>query len=95
MTHRITLAAAALALLGLSASPAPARAEEEPFGQLTVEQVGALLGAADVRIYDVNSASVYAKGHVPGATWAALGDIPQKLPADKTLRLVFYCKNGH
>jgi hypothetical protein len=96
MTTRLTIAlAAALALAGLGAAPGAARAEDEPFGRLDVGQVEALLGAADVRIYDVNSMEVYARGHVPGATWASLSGLEKRLPADKTLRLVFYCKNGH
>ena len=83
---------AAIAVLGLAG---PARAEEEPFGRLSVDEVEALLGKPDVRIVDVNGADVFLKGHVPGATRSELGEVVARLPADKTLRLVFYCKNTH
>jgi hypothetical protein len=84
---------AALLVLGLAARAAPAGAESEPFGRLEVGQVEALLGAKDVLIFDVNSAEVYAKGHVPGARWTALADVEKNLPADKSVRLVYYCHN--
>jgi len=91
MPRIATLLPIALLLLGAS----PTRAEDEPFGRLSVGEVEALLGKPDVRIFDVNTAEVYAKGHVPGAVWSDLGGVVSKLPADKELRLVFYCKNGH
>jgi rhodanese-related sulfurtransferase len=72
---------------------APARAETEPFGRLDVAQVEALLGRKDVVIFDVNSAEVYARGHLPGARWSGMDEVGQKLPADKTLTLVYYCHN--
>ena len=93
MTRAATLLSA-VALLAIAA-PGPTRAEAEPFGRLSVDEVEALLGKPDVRIVDVNGAEVYAKGHVPGATRSDLGDVVSRLPADKSLRLVFYCKNGH
>jgi hypothetical protein len=81
--------------LGLLALAGPARAAPEPFGRLEVDEVEQLLGAKDVRIVDVNSAAVYAKGHVPGAIWSELDGVERVLPADRTMRLIFYCKNTH
>jgi 3-mercaptopyruvate sulfurtransferase SseA len=91
----MTVTAAGTLALGLLALAGPARAESEPFGRLEVDEVEKLLGAPDVRIYDVNSAEVYAKGHVPGAIWSALDGVERVLPADRTMRLIFYCKNTH
>jgi hypothetical protein len=84
-----------LTIAALAVVAVPARAEEEPFGRLSVNQVEALLGQPDVRIFDVNDETVYAKGHVPGALRSDLTEVVSRLPADKGLRLVFYCKNGH
>jgi len=81
-----------LSLAGLLAVAGAARAETDPFGSLSVDEVEALLGKPDVKIFDVNGPEVYAKGHVPGAIWSEL-DPTSKLPADKATRLVFYCKN--
>ena len=90
--HRI---ASLLSLTLLLAGAGVACAEDEPFGRLSVADVDGLLGQPDVRIFDVNTAEIYAKGHVPSAVWSDLGGVVGKLPADKSLRLVFYCKNGH
>jgi membrane protein implicated in regulation of membrane protease activity len=84
---------AAWSLLGLllAGVALPVRAEPEPFGRLDVDQVEALLGRKGVVIFDVNSAETYAKGHVPGAIWTALGDVARNLPADRSLQLIYYC----
>jgi 3-mercaptopyruvate sulfurtransferase SseA len=74
---------------------APARAAEEPFGRLSVDEVEKLLGQKDVRIIDVNDQEVFAKAHVPGAVRVDLTEVAGALPADKALKLVYYCKNGH
>ena len=92
--HRIA-SLLSLTLLFAGASAGVACAEDEPFGRLSVADVEGLLGQPDVRVFDVNTAEVYAQGHVPGAVWSELGSVVSKLPADKSLRLVFYCKNGH
>jgi rhodanese-related sulfurtransferase len=90
---RTRTVAATLVILGLAGLAAPARAETEPFGRLDVNQVEALLGQKGVMIFDVNSAEVYAKGHLPGAVWSALGEVEKKLPADRSLKLIYYCHN--
>ena len=93
MTSRSRPLTAVLLTLGLAGLAAPARAETEPYGRLEVAQVEALLGRKDVLVFDVNSAEVYAKGHLPGAIWSALQDVETKLPADKATTLVYYCHN--
>ncbi len=92
MQRRFAFVATLLTVV-LSGWAAPARAETEPFGRLDVAQVEALLGRKDVVIFDVNSAGVYARGHLPGARWSGMDEVAQKLPADKTLTLVYYCHN--
>lgn len=93
MRTRIYPVAAALLVIGLAGWAAPAVAASEPFGRLDVGQVEALLGAGKVMVFDVNSAEVYAQGHVPGAIWSSLDEVARKLPADKATKLVFYCHN--
>jgi Rhodanese-like domain len=93
MRTRFNPFAAALLAVGLASVATPARAEPEPFGRLEVGQVEALLGAKDLLIFDVNSAEVYAKGHLPGAIWSSLADVEKKLPASKDSKLVYYCHN--
>lgn len=95
MRIRFNPIAAALLVVGMAGWATSARAEPEPFGRLEVGQVEALLGAGDLMIFDVNSAEVYAKGHIPGAIWSSLEDVEKKLPANKALKLVYYCHNAH
>jgi len=95
MRTRFNPIAAALLVVGLAGWAGSARAGSEPFGRLEVGQVEALLGARDLFIFDVNSAEVYAKGHVPGAVWSSLEDVVKKLPANKDSKLVYYCHNTH
>jgi hypothetical protein len=91
MNTRFRFPAAALLVAGLAGLATPARAEPEPFGRLEVGQVEALLGQRGVVIFDVNSAQVYAKGHVPGARWSSLEEVEKNLPADKSVKLIYYC----
>jgi hypothetical protein len=93
MQIRINPVAAALLLVGLAGRAGPAGAETEPFGRLEVGQVEAMRAQKDVVVFDVNSAEVYAKGHLPGARWSAMDSVEKNLPADKTLTLVYYCHN--
>jgi rhodanese-related sulfurtransferase len=90
----VPLGLATLALL-LAAAPARAAAPE-PFTLLTAAELSRMLGAPDVKVFDANSPSVFAKAHVPGA---ALVDFQEftagELPADKATRVIFYCKNTH
>jgi hypothetical protein len=95
MHTRLRSLAATLMVTGLAGLATPALAEPEPFGRLDVAQVEALLGRKDVVVFDVNSAQMYAKGHVPGARFSELAEVKENLPADKELTLVYYCHNEH
>lgn len=91
---RTTLGLAALACaLGL----APGRAAAgEPFTLLSVADLARDMGAKDLKVFDANSPSTYAKGHIPGAVNVDYEDLTAgELPADKATRVVFYCKNRH
>ena len=82
-------AAAAVALL----SATPARAASDPFQMASPEEVSKMLGQPDVKVFDANPPEVYAKAHLPGATFVETGSLASALPKDKSTRLVFYCKN--
>jgi len=81
------------ALASLAALPLAAAAGER-FQSLTIAEVDAMRGAADVALFDVNPAEVYERNHLPGARLVA-GELASLLPADKSVRLVFYCANPH
>lgn len=89
------LARLAAAMTLLLAGPARA-AEAEPFSMMTPAELSAALGAKDAKVFDANSASVFGKGHVPGAVLVDYDGYPASvLPADKATRVIFYCKNTH
>jgi len=81
--------AAALMLVALTL-PALARADE-PFQLVAAEQVEKMLGARDVKVYDVNVDELWERYHLPGAIHAPERDLASVLPQDKATRLVFYC----
>jgi 3-mercaptopyruvate sulfurtransferase SseA len=85
------LAASAIAV-ALASAPARARAADDPFQMVSVEEVAKMLGAADVKVYDANPADVFAEAHLPGAIFVEK-PLATRLPKDKGTRLVFYCKN--
>jgi rhodanese-related sulfurtransferase len=66
----------------------------EPFGQLAVAQAARLVGDSGARFFDLRSPEAYARGHLPGATWTALGDAVRILPADRALHIVYYGENN-
>jgi len=97
-------AAIALALVACATTPAPTPAPApaitaaapaaEAFGRLSVDEVAALIRAGDANIYDDNGEGRFAAGHLPGAVWMPFNAVSaDKLPADKTRKLVFYCAN--
>jgi rhodanese-related sulfurtransferase len=62
--------------------------------KVSVDEVEKLVGNASVTIVDANSASLYAKGHVPGAINVGFDDVSEKtLPKNKDSTVVFYCMN--
>lgn len=91
---KILMAALAAAVLGGCHTASAEGAE--PFGRLTVDQVSQLVGKPGVAIYDDNAESMYEDGHIPGAKRVGVSEVSaEKLPADKSTELVFYCANPH
>ncbi len=87
-------AALALApLLAAAALLAPLRARAEAYQTVSADQVQQMLGAPDVRVFDANSDELYARSHLPGAVHIGDRSLASLLPADKAVRLVFYCTN--
>jgi rhodanese-related sulfurtransferase len=75
-----------------------ARACDEPaaktFGQLTVQEVSALLARGAAVVFDANGRGEWARRHVPGAKWVDFSALAERdLPASKDRLLVFYCYN--
>lgn len=71
-------------------------AEDNKLAKLTVDEVEKRLEKNDGKFYvfDNNSDTVYAEGHVPGAKHLPISDIKESdLPKDKDATLVFYCGN--
>ncbi len=92
MTRRPRLPLGVAVLSALLALPLAARADAG-FQEVSPDQVEKMLGAPDVRVYDINDASMFAKYHVPGAIHVGGKKLESLLPSDKTTRLVFYCSN--
>jgi rhodanese-related sulfurtransferase len=90
----LSLVAAALLFLGGAARADSLK--DEGYGDLTVDQVAALIAKKDADVFDNNARNDYEKGHVPGAKWVAFNAVKQgDLPQDKSRKLVFYCANTH
>jgi rhodanese-related sulfurtransferase len=87
------LAAAVLLFAGVARADT---AQDEGFGDLTVDQVADLIARKDVDVFDNNNKDVFDKGHVPTAKWVAFNEVKESdLPKDKLRKLVFYCANTH
>lgn len=70
--------------------------EDAKLAKLSVDEVEKRLEKNDGKFYvfDNNSDTVYAEGHVPGAKHLPISDIKETdLPKDKEATLVFYCGN--
>jgi hypothetical protein len=91
MIRSTSLCAAALATVALLTA-APARAADDPFQMLSVDDVSKLVGATDVKIFDANGRDVYEANRLPGAIFVEK-PLAKVLPKDQTTRLVFYCRN--
>ena len=86
-----SLLAIALTLTAL-AIPCPAPAgEPEQIQLVSAEQVEKMLGAKDLKVYDVNIDELWEKYHLPGAIHVGAHALASILPSDKTASLVFYC----
>jgi rhodanese-related sulfurtransferase len=60
--------------------------------ELSIKEVDALIRAGTASIFDANPPDIYAKHHVPTATWVPYNKItPELLPKDKNKQIVFYC----
>jgi rhodanese-related sulfurtransferase len=75
---------------------APAAAADSPsqteLRELSIKEVDALIRAGTASIFDANPPDIYAKHHVPTATWVPYDKIsPKLLPKDKNKQIVFYC----
>lgn len=70
---------------------------EAELRSMTVAELAAVIERGEqVAIVDNNSPETYARGHIPGARWAAHDGITaQMLPQDRDARVVFYCHNEH
>jgi hypothetical protein len=75
----------------LVASGCSHRSAAEPFALVSIEEVERMLGQPDVVVIDANTASIYAKHHLPGAVYWKSAPLSQLLPAEKGKRVVFYC----
>ncbi len=81
-------------LLFLSALACFAQADPITGGakEVTPAQLSAMFGSATLFVYDCNETDMYAEAHVPGATLIVYDEVSlDKLPADRSATLVFYC----
>jgi hypothetical protein len=90
MGSRLSRFAGALAAAAILASPLAARAADG-FGLVTPDQVEKMLGAADVKVFDVNVDELWRMHHLRGAVHLGERELATLLPKDKSTRLVFYC----
>jgi hypothetical protein len=89
MKRRAFLVLAGLGGLGLLACH-----KSDDLKRLTVDDVSSLLAKNDGQtvVYDCNAREHFAKEHLPGAKWVEYdGVTAADLPAEKGMRLVFYC----
>lgn len=70
-----------------------ARAFAADYADVTIDEVKKAIAEGKITLIDVNGASSYKSGHVPGAlNFAAIkDDLASKLPADKGALVVAYC----
>jgi hypothetical protein len=90
---RTMLVAAGVALLACTARADP---KSEGFGEMTPDEVSALIASKGADIYDNNDQKEWQEGHVPTAKWVKFNDVKESdLPRDHARKLVFYCHNTH
>jgi len=88
-TAPCTIVASFLFVLACRAAPA------DGFSLVSVDEVERLLAAPDVKVFDANNRETFVSGHLPGAVLVDSRTLASALPQDKSMRLVFYCKNPH
>jgi rhodanese-related sulfurtransferase len=90
---RTMLVAAGVALFACAAR---ADTKSEGFGELTLDEVSALIASKGADIFDNNDQKEWKEGHVPTAKWVKFSDVKEgDLPKDHARKLVFYCHNTH
>ena len=89
---RPLVAIAFLAALAAAATLACAASRSrDPFQLVGVDEVQKMLSEPDVAVIDANPKDVFEKNHLPGARHYRSAPLAEVLPADKSMRLVFYC----
>jgi hydroxyacylglutathione hydrolase len=64
--------------------------------QLPVQELNQLLPPRDVQLLDVRTPYEWDQGHLPGARYLFLGDLPEKLrDLDRERPVVVYCASGY
>jgi hydroxyacylglutathione hydrolase len=64
--------------------------------QVPVNELNKLLPPGDLQLLDVRTPSEWDEGHLPGARYLFLGELPQKLEGlDRDKRVVAYCASGY
>ena len=91
VVSRILSAAALAGALVAVAACAAEKPSGEPFGMMSLDEVEKLVGKPGVFIVDANDKDVFAKNHLPGASWYKAAPFDQLLPPAKDTTLVFYC----
>jgi len=90
VSPRLSRLSSALVTAAVLASPLAASAADG-FEMISPDQVEKMLGAPDVKVFDVNVDELWQKHHLPGAVHVGERDLATLLPRDKAIRLVFYC----
>jgi rhodanese-related sulfurtransferase len=64
-------------------------------GEVTVDELDALLEEDDVRVVDVRSPEAFRRGHIPGSENVPFGDLPDRVEElDGDDRVVTVCPHG-
>jgi hydroxyacylglutathione hydrolase len=65
-------------------------------GQLPVQELNKLLPSRDFQLFDVRTPHEWDEGHLPGARYLFLGELPQKLrDLNPDKPVVLYCASGY
>jgi hydroxyacylglutathione hydrolase len=68
----------------------------QQLAQLPVQELSPLVPPRDFQLLDVRSPSEWDAGHLPGARYRFLGELPQKLKnLDRDKPVVVYCASGY
>jgi hydroxyacylglutathione hydrolase len=68
----------------------------QPLAQLPVEELHRRVPPRDFQLLDVRSPQEWERGHLPGARYAFLGELPEKLRGlDRDRPVAVYCASGY